>query len=285
MDTEKLYDIARFGEPLFTSRSSDVFAFEGDDTLLKLFHADVEQDLIDGEALNTKEIYEKGASAVDCYGQARVKDTDGTIRSGILIKKIPGETLIARGLSKPQTIPSIGKIMAEQQLKLHAQTSDAIKPYKDLVRESLGKDSMRFLSDEDRAKVEQYLESLPDKKQILHFDYHPDNIMSDGESVSIIDFMTAATGDPAADVCATKILLNEGEMIPGFSKAVAMLLNFLKKKVYASYVKQYKKQSGITDADIDRWRLAFLIVRKGIWAIPSEAEPFKQKILEELKKL
>ncbi len=288
-----MYDIAQFGEPLFTSRSSEVFAFpaadvpeapDGAEVLLKLFRPDVEQEYIDSEEVNTKEIFRKGATDVDCYGQVRVKDGDD-VRSGILIKKIPGQTLIGFALTKPWIIPGAGRLMAEKQLELHACESDVIWSYKDLVLQSMDKPNMDFLSKKDKKKIRKYLDTLPDKKNILHFDYHPDNIMSDGENVSIIDFMTVATGDPAADVCATKILLNEGEMIPGFPKAVAMLLNVLKKYVYKRYVKAYQEMSGVTDKEIDQWRLAFLIVRKGIWAIPSESEPFKQKIKKELKKL
>ena len=289
----KTYDLAQFGEPLFTSRSSEVYAFPfgaefgapaDAEVLLKLFRPDVEQEYIDSEEVNTKEIFAKGATAVDCYGQVRVQDGDA-LRSGILIKKIPGQTLIAFALTKPWIIPGAGKLMAEKQLELHACESDVIWSYKDLVRQSMDKPNMDFLSKKDRKKVLKYLDTLPDKKNILHFDYHPDNIMSDGENVSIIDFMTVATGDPAADVCATKILLNEGEMIPGFPKVVAMILNVLKKYVYKKYVKAYKELSGVTEKEIDAWRLAFLIVRKGIWAIPSESEPFKKKIQKELKKL
>ena len=114
------YKLADLGSPLFTSRSSQVFLLKSDDSsdtkddaskggdakvgsqadvaekLLKLFNPEVSQEMIDNEEINTKETYEKGISAVECYWQARVECPDGTIRSGLIIKKIPGQTLIAR---------------------------------------------------------------------------------------------------------------------------------------------------------------------------------------------
>ena len=55
MSEERVYTLESLGEPLFTSRSSEIFRWEGDDKLLKLFREGVDKDLIDGEEVNTKE--------------------------------------------------------------------------------------------------------------------------------------------------------------------------------------------------------------------------------------
>ena len=285
MESYKTYEITQLGEPLFKSRSSDIYAFEGKDVLLKLFHSDVSQELIDGEEVNTKDTFEKGISKIECFGQVRVTDTDGTVRSGILMKKIPGKTLIDLGLSKPAFLLKLAGIMVEQAKLLHSTETDVIRPYKELVRYAMAQPPMDYLTEEQRALIEKKLDALPDKKSILHFDFHPDNIMSDGKNfVSTIDWMTAASGDPAADIAATQFLLNEGEMIPGMNPAVAAISEFMRGKIWKSFYKNYKKQTGMTDEEVAAWRFAFLIVRLGIWGIESETPYIREKLEEELAK-
>ena len=105
----------------------------------------------------------------------------------------------------------------------------------------------------------------------------------DGKS-TIIDWMTACSGAPAADVAATVFLLTEGEMIPGLSKAVAAAMQFLRGKICRSYYKKYKAQTGMTDEEVQIFRLPFMIFRLGVWTIESEIETLQKKIREEIAK-
>lgn len=91
MEEQATYKLDELDKPLFTSRSSEVFAWEGDEKLLKLFKSGVDQNMIDNEEINTTDTYQKGVSAVECYGQTRVLCPDGTIRSGIILKKFPAK--------------------------------------------------------------------------------------------------------------------------------------------------------------------------------------------------
>ena len=265
---EKLYQIEELGSPLFTSRSSEVFYWEDydreEEVLLKLFRPGVDQKMIDQEEINTKETYAKGVSAVACYGQVRVVSLNGTVRK------------------HPETLLAAPKIMAEQQMALHRTHTKVIRSYKEMVRDCLNKPVMDFLTESERTEILRRLDALPDGDSILHLDYHPDNIMSDGEHISVIDYMTAASGAPAADVAATLYLLNEGEMIPGLNPAVAAVMEFLRKTICKKYLKRYKAASGMTDEEIAPWRLPFLIVRLGVWCIESETDDLQRKIREEL---
>ncbi|MCI2068295.1 MAG: phosphotransferase [Bacilli bacterium] len=270
--------LAELGEPLFTSRSSNVFLYK-EGVMLKLFFKEVDPQMIENEFINTTEAFEKGVSQVECYGKVEVEG-----RKGLLLKRFMGQTLIARGLKKPFTIPSIPKIMASQQIKMHQAHAEKIRSYKELVNFALNSKGLSFLSAEEKAKAEKMISKLPDGDSILHLDYHPDNIMANKKEVTIIDWMTAAKGVPAADVAATLFLLNEGEMIPGLNKLVAGILQFLRKKICAKYVKIYKKKTGMTNEEIAPWRFPFLIVRLGVWNIPSEEKMLQEKILQAISK-
>ena len=272
------YSLESLGEPLFTSRSSQIFAWDGN-ALLKLFNANVDPLLIENEEINTTETYEKGISAVKCYGHIKIGD-----RTGIVIEKVAGKTLISRFGSKPLTLFQVPGMMADLQIEMHSTHTEKIRSYKQFVLSSLESEPMRFLSASERRAVENKLNALPDGDSILHFDYHPDNIMTDGNASTVIDWMTAARGVPAADVAATLYLLNEGEMIPGMSKAAAAILETIRKSICKKYYAAYKKRTGLTDSEVTPWRLPFLIFRLSVWNIDSEIVILQQKIRDELLK-
>lgn len=270
------YTLANLGEPLFKSRSSEIFSWH-DDKLLKLFRSNVDPDLIVNEEINTTETFEKGVSKVKCFGHEQVGD-----RTGMVIGRVPGKTLIALLGSQPMILFKASAIMAEQQINMHKAQTDKIRSYKETVLNALDSKPLQFLTGIEKERAIKRLNALPEGNSILHFDFHPDNIMSDGNSTTIIDWMTAARGVPAADVAATLYLLNEGEMIPGLSKAVAAILEIIRKSICSKYYALYKKQTGITDEEVAQWRLPFLIFRLSIWNIDSEVPVLQQKIQAEL---
>ncbi|MBS7526159.1 phosphotransferase [Fusibacter paucivorans] len=258
--------------PLFTSRSSKIYAWEGT-KLLKLFNDEVDPNLIENEKRNTVEAYTKGVTRVQCYG----KITIGT-QEGIIIECVKGKTLISLAGTKPAMVFKVPKLMAELQQSLHATHTTVIRSYKEMVFSALDSSYLSFLTLAERQNVIEIISQLPDGDSILHLDYHPDNIMSDGETATIIDWMTAARGVPAADVAATQYLLSEGEMIPGLNKAVRFTLEAIRKQICKYYMKAYKTATGMTDEEIAKWRLPFLIVRLGVWHIDSEIEVLQHKI-------
>jgi len=266
------------GEPLFTSRSSEIYSWQGN-ALLKLFRSGVDSELIENEEINTIETYEKGVSKVKCYGHVQVDD-----RKGIVIERVEGKTLISLAGSKPHTAFKVPGLMVELQTNMHNTHTDKIRDYKEFVLSALDSAPLGFLTDEEKKIAMAKLKALPDGNSILHFDYHPDNIMSDGKTSTIIDWMTAARGVPAADVAATLYLLNEGEMIPGLNKMVAAILETIRKTICKKYYAAYKKKTGMTDTDVAPWRLPFLIFRLSVWNIDSEVNVLQEKIRGELRK-
>lgn len=264
--------------PLFQSRSSQIFSWSGN-TLLKLFHEDIAQDLIRNEEINTTEAFDKGITKVKCYGQATLGG-----RTGLILEKVDGKTLIALTAAHPALAFRIPRLMAELQIQMHQTHTDKIRSYRQLVLDALDFEPLSFLTEQEKAAAVARISRMPDGDSILHLDYHPDNIMSDGKTATIIDWMTAARGVPAADVAATLYLLNEGEMIPGLNKVLALVLEQVRRHMCRKYYSAYKEKTGLTDAEVAEWRLPFLVVRLGVWNIKSEVDLLQQKIRAELNR-
>jgi len=272
VELEKINFVSELGTPLFTSRSSQVFLLENN-KLLKLFFNHVTSEQVDVEVINTQEAFEKGVTKVECFGKYKIED-----RYGMLMRKVDGKTLICIFTRNPLFYFKAYRIMADLHLQLHNTKTEKIRDYKKLAISCLDTETFDFLSVYEKNKISEYIKKLPDGNSILHLDYHPDNLMYDGKTATIIDWMTAARGVPAADMATTAYLLKEGEMIPGCSAILNFVLEVIRKGIFKSYFKRYQKVAGISDFQIEEWRLVTLIVRLSVWHIESEIDILQKKI-------
>ncbi len=71
----------------------------------------------------------------------------------------------------------------------------------------------------------------PIQPAVLHWDYHPDNILSDGDAMTVIDWTQVGVGDPRFDVAWTMLLVgsHEGdrwrdEILHGYEEAAGTTL-------------------------------------------------------------
>lgn len=264
--------------PLFTSRSSELFPWRGD-TLLKLFRSNVSADLILNEEINTTEAYRLGVTKVMCYGHITVGD-----RLGLIIRRLEGDTLLHLGLGDDEKLDRATDVMTDLQLELHKTHTQTVRSYKEMFFSALQSPNLDFLTREEKEQALARINQLPDGDTLLHLDYHLDNLMSDGDTTTIIDWMTAARGVPAADVATTKFLFNEAEMIPGLPEDVVTYLTNLKRKLYKRYIARYQAATGMTDEEIEVWMLAVYVIRLGVWGVESERSMLEAKIKAELKR-
>nr|WP_269144227.1 aminoglycoside phosphotransferase family protein [Clostridium guangxiense] len=107
---------------------------------------------------------------------------------------------------------------AHRLTKLHKSIQQKIDfqlpKYTDRLKSSISK--VDLLSDDIKEKLYNYIDTLPDDNILCHGDFHPDNILITKDNAIIIDWMTAAKGNPLADVARTSVMLKFGN-VPGKS--------------------------------------------------------------------
>lgn len=268
------------GEPLFFGRSADVYRWDNG-KLLKLFLPHVNPKFCELETQNLKETFEKNVSDVEPF---EVVNIEG--RHGVVVKELNGKTLLALANEDEMYLPQICELMANLHLDIHEKTTDKMRSYKDVVCMTLSSPTLDFLTDDQKHKIIQYINSLPDGDSVLHLDFHPDNIIyNDDKHTSAIDWATGAKGDRAADVATTVFLLAQGGMVRGLTKEQEDYVDRIRKDILHNYLNKYKQSHFISDQDIAKWRLAALIVRLGLWRFEEDLIPIKKDILLELEKL
>jgi streptomycin 6-kinase len=137
-----------------------------------------------------------------------VVEIDG--RWGVVMERAPDPVLADR-LATPNGPAEVLEIMLALHRKMHAQPAPSgLFPLKDrLVRNITG---ARLLDEPTRRRLLDSLPDLPDGDRLCHGDFHPYNIMGEGDGIRIVDWADAHAGDPAADVCRTFVLI--GSVLP-----------------------------------------------------------------------
>ena len=102
---------------------------------------------------------------------------------------------------------------------------------------------------------------LPDGDRLSHGDFHPANILMDGEEPVIIDRSNVSRGDPAADVARTLVILESGEPPPGTPLPVKLLALFGRRLLTSAYLRAYRRVAPLDMGLVRRWEAVRLADR------------------------
>ncbi len=228
-------------ERIAEGRTAEIFAWE-DGKILKLFRPGF--DGIDYEAQMARAVIEGGVNAPQIYDVIEVNG-----RHGIVYEQINGETMSAVFLKKPFFIFKLARQFATTQVTMHARTAPNLPPLKEKLRSKI--DRAEHLTDTVKSSVIAHLEKLPDGTSVCHSDFHPENILLDGEEAKAIDWVDAAQGDPMADVARTVILLTIGN-IQG-TLWTRLMLGSARNVFNRLYLRHYLALCGGSFKDVQAW--------------------------------
>jgi aminoglycoside phosphotransferase (APT) family kinase protein len=120
-------------------------------------------------------------------------------RSALLLSWLPGRPLAHEVLSRPWRTLAYGVLFGRMQAAIHAVTAPD-----GLTAASAWLDQ---LGPED-APLRQRIRATEQGRSLLHLDYHPLNVMADGEQITgVLDWTNARAGDPRADLARTRTIL------------------------------------------------------------------------------
>ena len=186
-------------KPIALGRTAEIYAWENN-TVLKLFFDWVSDEDIAYEAKIHGVIQKHFASTPKLLGEIEI---DG--RKGLILERIEGPNMRDEMLGHLLKAPKMVRTFAKLHTAVHKSVIPEFIPVK--ARLKRGIDLIEPLSQESKAKLLKQLDSLPDKKNLVHFDYHPGQIIVAPDGPVVIDWVTAGQGDPAADVARTIITI------------------------------------------------------------------------------
>lgn len=256
--------------------TAEVFLYD-ETKILKLFRKDFPFEIISAEFNVTNRISSDLVFVPKVFELIEYKN-----RYGILYEKIDGKDMIADMFHNPCKLKSYSEALAKTHAEIHNSTTDLNFNIKDKLLNNIN--AAADLSEQEKDKIASYIKTLPDGKALCHFDFHPGNVMIKSNEYYVIDWMTACNGNAAADVARTFLLLYYGELLYA-NFFVKLIAHTVEKHIGKIYLRQYKKLTGITDAEIKKWLLPIAAARLIEWIPKSEKNKLLKFVRKELAKI
>lgn len=263
------------GKRIGVGRTAEVWEY-GDGAILKLYREDMPEEHVDREFKVSSYAYAQGVHTPRPVGLVTVEN-----RKGIVFERIAGKTLLKQIGEQPWKTGGYARQLAGLHYSLHQQQGpDGEGLQKKLLKQQIIAAPM--LTMEEKSAVLEHLARLPEGNRLCHGDFHPDNVLGEGEAWTI-DWMTGISGHPAADTARSVILLSMGSMPPGTPFFTRVITSFIRQRLGKGYIREYLKLSGQPYAGINAWVLPVAAARL-IEGIPlAEKEQLAREVRRRLR--
>jgi hypothetical protein len=220
------------GAPIARGRTAEIYAWY-ESWVLKLFYDWMPHEAVQRESEITRAVHACGLAVPAVGDTVQVGQ-----RWGLVYERVEGASLLA-GLSRhPWNVAAAFRDLAALHCEIHARVIPGLPSLKGHLAAKIGRASLpgeRF-----RARALDRLAQLPDGDSLCHGDFHPDNVLITSEGPVIIDWEDATSGDRAADVARTLLLLSGGAPPPGIW--YGWLLNMLRHVARWAYLTSYERR-------------------------------------------
>ncbi len=191
----------------------------------------------------------------------------------------PGRPLLSAVERRPWSIWHMTRLFGAAQARVHA-----VSPPAEFVEKA--PDDWLCEVDEADADLADYVRGLqPTTTSLIHMDYHPLNVISDGAGITgIVDWAGAAAGDPRADLARTEFTMRTTPLPPG---PLSPVLNLFRRLALRGWRSGYEEVAGPMP-DIEpflAWAGATLVCgmdlvlgRPGVWGTERDAERYRSEV-------
>ncbi len=227
-------------------REAEIFAWQDAD-VLRLYRNSRAQQQIEQEAQAMRAAASAGVRVPAVRG---IETVDG--RPGLVMERIDGVDLLTILGRKPWLVWSVGGKSGSLHAALHEVVApDTIPDLKSRFRQRLERSGLVPRPIAERALAA--LDTLPDGDRICHGDFHPGNVIRNGDELVLIDWTNSARGDPTADFVRTDLLIRMGDVPPGSPIVIRVGAHFARGLMRQSYLRAYRQLRPIDNELAARW--------------------------------
>ncbi len=229
-------------------REAEMFAW-GEGRILRLmrgsdafWHARMETD-----KLVLKGARERGLRVPEVFEAMEVMG-----RPGLVMERIDGADLLTVIGRQPWKVWWVAGIGGRAHARMHEVVAPAeVQSTKEYVTRALTHSPHVPKVVADAAL--KALADLPDGDRLSHGDFHPANILMDGDEPVIIDWGNVTRGDPAADVARTLVILESGSPPPGTPLPLRLMALFGRRLLTSAYIRAYRRVAPLDMGLVRRW--------------------------------
>ena len=196
-------DAISFGRLLGAGKEAEVFAFGSG--ALKLYGAAAAKRSAFREAANVAVAESLGLPVPEIRGLESFGD-----RWGVIMSLVEGPSFAKSIRAKPAPGQSTYLTeMALLQFRVHGHPGTHFASLKARLAANIRQANGLDGATQNRLLAK--LQALPEGERLCHGDFHPFNILGPPSRPTLIDWLDASSGAPAADVCRSYILIGHSE--------------------------------------------------------------------------
>jgi Ser/Thr protein kinase RdoA (MazF antagonist) len=239
------------GTPFATGRTAEFYPWK-DGYALKLFRLGWGEESVYYEAEKARAVHAAGLPVPEV---GEVVQVNG--RPGIIYERLVGVPLNQLLQTKPWTLFSTARLMADLHLKIHSQNIPILPPLKDRLGRHIK--SVDGMPGDVKKVLLDVLDSLPDGNVVCHGDFHPMNIFITPQGPIILDWMDATRGHPAGDVARTSFLMKKA-VLPA-DLPMRGFIQLMRSQLTRSYLKHYSSCQSFEHLEWERWQVVISAAR------------------------
>jgi len=245
---------------------------DNENEVLKLFYEKIPYELIEMEYEKSRVISQLGIPSPNVH---KLYEMDN--KWGIIYEKVIGKNFTDIISSQLFSLRKNAQLFAELQATFHSKTIEKLPSQKAYLSRNIK--GTNLLSEEEKQKILQYLEHLPDDNKVCHGDYHSDNIIMVDGRAKILDWMTGTSGNPSGDVARTLLIMRDSYLPPSMPKLTKILLQTVRKMFAKSYVNHYMKITKSSLNSIEKWLLPIMAAR----LVEGVPQPEKESLVKKIR--
>ncbi|CAN7634400.1 phosphotransferase family protein [Rhizobium sp. LjRoot254] len=215
----------KIGRLLGAGKEADVYEYG--EMALKLYRSRASKGSAFREAANLAVLEARSLPTPRIHA---VGEYDG--RWGVLMDRAPG-TCFADRIASAVHMSDL-ETMAQLHRRIHEQPGSGLPSLKERLSGNIQRAESLHPAARDRLLGQ--IEALPDGDRVCHGDFHPWNIHESANGIIVLDWLDACSGDPAADVCRTYVLMHHVSPV-----------------IAADYVGAYARVAGLSPANVLVW--------------------------------
>jgi uncharacterized protein (TIGR02172 family) len=233
----------QLSQPIAYGRTAEIYAWE-DNKILKLYYDWCPPDWVKHEAKIAYAVVEAGIPTPKAGEIMEINK-----RYGLVYERVDGVSMLTDMNSHPWKLVQYAHLLAELHWRIHQLKVPGLDSYRAGLSRAIQNTSQ--LSDSLREKALAALESLPEGDIVCHGDFHPHNVLMTSKGPLVIDWMTATTGNPWADVARTSLLITIGPKGAGkmVSRGVLLALHLY----HNLYLSRYRSLLPDQERQFQRW--------------------------------
>jgi len=170
-------------------------------------------------------------------------------RRGLVYERVTGMSMLQDINVHPWVFLKHARTLAELQVKINQLSIAGLGSSQAGLLHAIT--HAPHLGDDLREKVLNLLAKLPDGEKVCHGDFHPGNVLLTEKGAVVIDWMTASSGNPWADVARTSMLLSIGAKSAG--RQVKPIARILINLYQQTYLKHYQNLIPDKNNELKHW--------------------------------